>query len=629
MPGTILVSVLEFMGLPLSSSSTSITVSLGKREYQTGNNGEFSFPLTSLRDNLIVKLQDADGNEISAGVETKSIVEKGIWEDFFPLGDGQVLLRFEFVLNAEERDRVRMMRASALKKKHDELLNSSPKSVESSITSVGNSASPFRKNHEVSESRRKDLQLEAISVKEVASQDSLVSIPVGFSNDEKPSTENIEVAQPDQKALNPNYADDFETSSTKPVSQAGYRTKLHHKGLNKEMEIQSPAAKDPEGAVGSEETPILSTSIEQNANAIYNLIPPNQEKGSARYPQKKRRPSGKMPSSVRKMISAFESSVTQDSRSHTKSLPAKHESSETETAVPSKTQHLKEAKAKNMKPSGMTSGSVKNASLSGDLQHGATYISKDQKQINILTHKSSENTIPSKDLSTMRIQKKQTDSNVKSNSKVAGNDETHTLEDKTNKDIVRTSTIETATVSGMMPAEHSYRHQPCSIPCTKQDSRSNPSIEEKRRETALNDSQEIHTRRDSPHKEDSMVDREDKYPSSEGSGAWILPDGTRRLCITTAGRKVMDILGGQIIKPTRHQKRMDFSISGNVEKNPAHDRTDTGVNKHERIYQIKIPEPKNPGEDENPGGPLKQAVRIAIMVGFGILVVLTRQRKNR
>lgn len=39
-------------------------VSMGKREYQTWAKGDFSFPLMTLRDKLIITLQDEKGNEI-------------------------------------------------------------------------------------------------------------------------------------------------------------------------------------------------------------------------------------------------------------------------------------------------------------------------------------------------------------------------------------------------------------------------------------------------------------------------------------------------------------------------------------------------------------------------------------
>lgn len=125
MPGTIQVSILELIGLPSvsASSSTVIKVSLGKQALQTSvEKGDFSFPLTTLRDNLVVKIHDNEGNELAhAGVQTRLIVEKGTWDDIFPLeGGGQVHMRLIFLLNDDERHRIRKMRESASRKKQEE-----------------------------------------------------------------------------------------------------------------------------------------------------------------------------------------------------------------------------------------------------------------------------------------------------------------------------------------------------------------------------------------------------------------------------------------------------------------------------------------------------------------------------
>ncbi|KAL9254494.1 hypothetical protein AKJ16_DCAP03461 [Drosera capensis] len=168
MPGTIQVSVMELIGLPSESASSSIVikVSLGKQVIETSvENGDLSFPLTTLRDNLVVKIHDNEGNELahtgftlsivlfhftwmivdvasccakrfvyeafrnaldldlfwSEGVQTRLIVEKGTWDDMFPLeGGGQVHMRLIFLLNVEERQRIRKMRESASKKKKEE-----------------------------------------------------------------------------------------------------------------------------------------------------------------------------------------------------------------------------------------------------------------------------------------------------------------------------------------------------------------------------------------------------------------------------------------------------------------------------------------------------------------------------
>ncbi|KAM1173828.1 hypothetical protein FF1_026464 [Malus domestica] len=153
MPGTINISVLEFMDLPPSPSSPiSIKVSMGKRECQAWDKGDFTFALTTLRDNLVLLLQDSEGIEIShAGVEVKSTVEKGLWDDLFPLkGGGFMRMKLQFVLNEEERNKIRMMRESALKKKQGELINSSPNSVQSTPSAGVNIASSLYLREEIS-----------------------------------------------------------------------------------------------------------------------------------------------------------------------------------------------------------------------------------------------------------------------------------------------------------------------------------------------------------------------------------------------------------------------------------------------------------------------------------------------
>ncbi|XP_023547279.1 uncharacterized protein LOC111806148 isoform X2 [Cucurbita pepo subsp. pepo] len=167
MPGTIRVSVLEFIDLPeLLSSPISIKVSMGKTHYETSDKGDFSFPLTTLRDDVILIIQDAGGNEISrAGVQVKSIVEKGYWDDLFPLeGGGRVHLQFQFALSEDDRSRIRMMRETALRRKHVERQDSNLKN------SGSNLASSFNLNRELSDSQKCLLQIGDLSAKEAAHQ---------------------------------------------------------------------------------------------------------------------------------------------------------------------------------------------------------------------------------------------------------------------------------------------------------------------------------------------------------------------------------------------------------------------------------------------------------------------------
>lgn len=45
-----------------------------------------------------------------AGLETRLVVEKGVWDDIFPLeGGGHVHMKLQFFLNEEERQRIRIM----------------------------------------------------------------------------------------------------------------------------------------------------------------------------------------------------------------------------------------------------------------------------------------------------------------------------------------------------------------------------------------------------------------------------------------------------------------------------------------------------------------------------------------
>ncbi|KAK9075265.1 hypothetical protein SSX86_003587 [Deinandra increscens subsp. villosa] len=126
MPGSIQVSVLDFKELPSSSSSNFVKLSLGKVEHEAGEKGTYTFPLTNLRDNLIITIQDSEGNQVSqSGVRTMSIIEKGTWDDVFPIeGGGLIHMKLQFFLNDAERNRIRLMRELAMKKKQAEIFGS-------------------------------------------------------------------------------------------------------------------------------------------------------------------------------------------------------------------------------------------------------------------------------------------------------------------------------------------------------------------------------------------------------------------------------------------------------------------------------------------------------------------------
>ncbi|KAL5231902.1 hypothetical protein ABZP36_030678 [Zizania latifolia] len=123
MPGSILVSVAQ----PPAIAPLFLQVALGKREYN-GNIGqdEFSFPVTSLRESMVMLLYNGDRSFISpAELKTKAVVESGTLDVVFSLDNGgSIVLRLQFLLlSDEDRKRVQEMRNSAKKRKQQELLS--------------------------------------------------------------------------------------------------------------------------------------------------------------------------------------------------------------------------------------------------------------------------------------------------------------------------------------------------------------------------------------------------------------------------------------------------------------------------------------------------------------------------
>ncbi|XP_021838457.1 uncharacterized protein [Spinacia oleracea] len=151
MPGTIHVSVLELVGLPSppQSSSMGVKVSMGKQAHEMQDKESSSFALASLRDNLNVSIHDYEGNEIAhTDVLARSIVEKGTWDDSFPLKDGgHIRMRLHFILTEEELNRIRRMRESAARKKQEDLLKRS----RSSSDLAGSSGDSLKSRYQTQE----------------------------------------------------------------------------------------------------------------------------------------------------------------------------------------------------------------------------------------------------------------------------------------------------------------------------------------------------------------------------------------------------------------------------------------------------------------------------------------------
>ncbi|CAN7006141.1 unnamed protein product [Brassica rapa subsp. trilocularis] len=146
MPGTIQVSVLGLVDVQTASSTTSIKVAMGKIEYRTSDSGDYIFPVTRLQENLIITLVDVNGNGIlHKEIETRMIIESGFLEENVLFnGYGNVQLKMQFVLSEEDRNRIRFLRQSALRKKHKELVGGSSFTKSKSIASDLSSLSPMQ-----------------------------------------------------------------------------------------------------------------------------------------------------------------------------------------------------------------------------------------------------------------------------------------------------------------------------------------------------------------------------------------------------------------------------------------------------------------------------------------------------
>ncbi|XWS72178.1 hypothetical protein CRYUN_Cryun02cG0017800 [Craigia yunnanensis] len=307
MPGTIQVSVLDFKSLlsSLPSSHISIKVSMGKREYQTWDKGEFSFPLTTLNENLIITLQDAEGNEIShTGVETRLLAEKGVWDDIFSLeGGGHAHMKLQFVLSEEECRRIRITRESALKKKHEELCNSghgSPKSASVGYSEVsGLPESLFQSGLPANEA-------------------SLVSVPYNYLKDAK-----------------------FD---------------LDNRDSNYSVQKQKSTI-DRDENEGNTSAMSMSESVNVHLTELCNQdsVPSELEKANN---SKKQGPAGKAHSNVRKMISAFEGSLNQDVKPSIKPLPKVSQTRKIGVDSSLANSHLNEVETEKVIPPKVTLGMI-------------------------------------------------------------------------------------------------------------------------------------------------------------------------------------------------------------------------------------------------------------------------------
>ncbi|KAK4754000.1 hypothetical protein SAY87_002104 [Trapa incisa] len=314
MPGTLQISVLDMGDLPplAVTSPTSITVTMGRGEYPVPKNGEVSIPLTTLREDLIIKLMSGDGQEIShLDIKTRVVVEKGIWDEIFYLeGGGQIHLKLQFVLSEEEKSRIRNMRLSALKKKHGELVSDGSNGLQKAAVAGRDTA--------IGLSHKQGISGSYVRQEEGPTQDTIATQPFKLQ-----SNANSKVTK--------SYPDKTEDTSSvirrkteASVAESDSDT-VQHKML-KESPPEATQIRDPPGGRDSlySESDLPTTSAKSSLMS-YSKVGQDAEQKTVMQGQQ-----GRTPSNVRKMISAFETSLTQEKRPRikpppTKLKPSKHE----------------------------------------------------------------------------------------------------------------------------------------------------------------------------------------------------------------------------------------------------------------------------------------------------------------
>ncbi|KAL4029367.1 hypothetical protein IC575_012602 [Cucumis melo] len=570
MPGTIKLSVLEFIDLPeLLPSQISIKVSMGKRHYETSDKGDFSFPLTTLRDDVILIVQDGGGNEISrAGVQAKSIVEKGYWDDLFPLeGGGRVHLQFQFSLSEDDRSRIRIM--TALRRKQVERQDRNLRS------SGSNTASSFYLNPELSgqtmlfldflsapssqDSQNCLLQIGDLSAKGPAQQSpstSTENIP-----DKKPATEKINNVQLDQ-----NDADRSKDNLlTIPQLQNidANKPKVNNTVLVERIETQSPHANKRSPTIRSQENLFNSQGSE-----LSNSSSKGEEKTDATETPSRRR----APGNVKKLLSAFESSLTQDTKPRIKPTLRNAQHSVVEKQTSLKVNQSKKPSEDNTKPilSQMPIGPPLAREMTHDL---ADIKQKEQKRKFIeAPYGAKLFEAPGKSLK---------------------------LKGKKNQ------------VGGENLIEKDKMHKERDDIDAKNDESYQKLVPEK-----------LDCDRNSLTGESVSRVKDEQFPSKR-SGGWIFPDERRRLCVTTSDNQIQDLAGGGRVSYTFIRKG-EMKISTEESRGTSETKANGGKGEHQEMIKPDSSDDEKPFE-----GALANALKIAIMVGFGTLVLFTRQRKKK
>ncbi|XP_073043332.1 uncharacterized protein [Primulina eburnea] len=644
MPGTIQVSVLEFKGISSSSdpSATSVKVSIGKRCYRTQDKGDFSF------EELTVTLVDEEGNEIAyTGIRIMQIIQKGTWDDIFSLeGGGQVHLKLRFFLNEEEKNRIRVMRESAMKKN---LAAASNINLNRSESTSSTRNSEEKSTH----SEQNVLDSQTNFVTEVVSREAEAT-----PADSPSSSEASFVGSPSSYQKEDEIIQEIETPNAADCSQDASLVSFSHV-----TEAQSSRV--------PETTP--AEKIETALPIVKSKDPDLTEK---------------VPSNVRKMISAFESgqfkdvkslkrptSVLQDEKdvapstnqslrkaefAHlTENLSRNLNVSGQEDLVSSDSlpfPDLKESKSSvapleyseitkeeptveesNRSPDALASSNILEQDVEKYLERAASAQveqniagkegsseDKDEKGVTKLTDQSSREfednfftgylnqMIPSvsglRDLDSSHTEASLAPKDLESTvvpMEISGEEK-----DRSPFYLTRQPVSETATCSGRESEVQSQEIEAYDSSAVEE--------AENETQTGLEGSKVMDIQGTSDQKPKSLDFDKEEYNSPESSGLWIFPHNLERLCITTAGNQVMKIVELLHIEANAHQEN-ELSMESEI------------LEQQHEIREVDIGNMPESGSfpDDSCNRLIGQAIKIAVILGFGLLVLLTRKKEPR
>ncbi|XP_075509025.1 uncharacterized protein LOC142545628 isoform X7 [Primulina tabacum] len=179
--------------------------------------------------------------------------------------------------------------------------------------------------------------------------------------------------------------------------------------------------------------------------------------------------------------------------------------------------------------------------------------------------------------------------------------------------LTRQPVSETATCSGRESEVQSQEIE-------AYDSSDSSAVEEAENETqtGLEGSKVMDIQGTSDQKPKSLDFDKEEYNSPESSGLWIFPHNLESLCITTAGNQVMKIVELLHIEPNTHQEN-EVSMESEI------------LEQQHEIREVDIGNMPESGSfpDDSCNRLIGQAIKIAVILGFGLLVLLTQKKEPR